>query len=453
MRLNDSIAAIATGVGGGVGIVRISGKEAINITESIFKGKKSPMYMQGYTGTLGKVHDNKGELDEAVLFVYRAPHSYTGEDVCELCCHGGAFILQQVLAAAIEAGARPASAGEFTRRALTNGKMTLTQAEAVVQLIASESRQAATAAREAREGVLWRTINALTTRLLDSAAHISAWIDYPEEDVEEVLVCDLSATLQEVQRQLAELVNGYGSGRMLREGISTVIVGSPNVGKSTLMNLLAGYERSIVTEIAGTTRDVIEDSVRLGDLLLRVSDTAGIRNTDDPVERIGVARSVSRLEQCDLVLAMFDGSRELDDGDISLLERLDGRLAIGLCNKSDLPRMADMEIIRRHTCRIVELSARDGQGMQELAAVIAELVGINKLHGGTAMLANGRQLAAVVVAVKALDEALSALSYHQTLDAVSVCIEEAIDALLELTGQKAGTAVIDKVFQQFCVGK
>lgn len=450
---NKTIAAIATGSGGGIGVVRLSGKAALHITDSIFTGKKSPLDMHGYTGTLGRVHDRHGELDEAVLFVYRAPHSYTGEDVCELSCHGGSFILGKVLAAAVEAGAVPAGAGEFTKRAFLNGKLTLTQAEGVAQLVSGESRQAVRAALEAHDGALWRTINGINAGLMDAAAHISAWIDYPEEDVEQVLTCDLSRVLGEAQKRLAALAGDYDRGRLLREGITTAIVGSPNVGKSTLMNLLAGYERSIVTDIAGTTRDVIEDRVRLGELLLCLSDTAGIRNTDDAVEKLGVARSVSRLEQCDLILAIFDGSRPLDDGDKSLLERLDGRLAIGICNKSDLPRAADMETIRRHTCATLEISARDGQGVGELERTIAKLAGMDKLDSGAAMLANSRQLSCAVSALKSLGEALDALSYGQTLDAVSVSLEEAIDSLLELTGKKASAEIIDRVFEQFCVGK
>ncbi|MEG0852600.1 MAG: tRNA uridine-5-carboxymethylaminomethyl(34) synthesis GTPase MnmE [Angelakisella sp.] len=453
MTENRTIAAIATGCGGGIGVVRLSGKDAISITDSIFSGKKSPLDMKGYTGALGRVHDSKGELDEAVLFVYRAPHSYTGEDTCELSCHGGSFILEKVLAAAIEAGAVPAGAGEFTKRAFLNGKMTLTQAESVAQLIAGESRQAVRAALEAHDGALFHAIDRINTTLMEAAAHISAWIDYPEEDVEQVLTCDLSHTLTVAQQELASLASDYDKGRLIREGISTAIVGSPNVGKSTLMNLLTGYERSIVTDIAGTTRDVIEDRVRLGEVLLNLSDTAGIRNTDDVVEKIGVERSVSRMEQCDLILAIFDGSRPLSESDISLLERLDGRLAIGLCNKSDLPRAADMEIIAAHTCAVLEISAREGQGVAELERTVAELVGTSKLDSGAAMLANGRQLGCVVSAVKALEEALGALSYGQTLDAVSISLEEAIDSLLELTGKKASAEIIDKVFENFCVGK
>lgn len=450
---NRTIAAIATGAGGGIGIVRISGEQAIEITNKIFRGKKSLLEMKGYTGTLGRVHDRSGDIDEAVLFLYRAPNSYTGEDVCELCCHGGSFALESVLAAAIEAGAQPAAAGEFTRRALVNGRMTLTQAESVMQMIAGESRQALGAALDAMDGALFHGMSRITTSLMEAAAHITAWIDYPEEDVEEVLVCDISAVMQQAQSDLQQLVERYHTGQLVREGITTAIVGSPNVGKSTLMNLLAGCQKSIVTDIPGTTRDVIEDRVRLGNLVLRLSDTAGIRNTNDPVERLGVERSVSRLERCDLILAVFDGARALTESDISLLQRLDGRLAIGLCNKSDLPRQADRDTIAAHTCRVLEISAREGRGMAELEQAVAHLVGINKLNPGAAQLANSRQLACVVTAIKALEEGLQALSLGQTLDAVSVDLEEAIDALLELTGKRASEDIINKVFEDFCVGK
>lgn len=453
MQLSDTIVAIATGTSGAMGVVRLSGPQALTVAGQLWSGKRTPGQMAGYTAALGRVRDRSGELDEAVLTVFRAPHSYTGEDVCELSCHGSRYLLEQVVAAAIAAGARPAAAGEFTRRALQNGKLTLTEAEAVAELIASESRQAARAALEAKDGLLFRTVGELASRLMDSAAHLAAWIDYPEEDVEAVLLGDLQQSLADAHTRLGGLVERYGAGRLLRAGIATAIVGSPNVGKSTLMNLLAGCQRSIVTDIAGTTRDVIEESVRLGELLLRLSDTAGMRDTADPVEQLGVARSAELLERCDLVLAIFDGSRTLDADDHALLQKLQGRLAIGVLNKSDLPRQADLAAIAAHTRAVVELSAREGDGIERLEAAVAQLVGTEQLAPGSAQLLNDRQLAAVVAAVASLDEGLQALRDGQTLDAVSVCLEECIDALLELTGQRASAEVVDRVFEQFCVGK
>ena len=453
MKFNSTIAAVATGTGGGIGVVRISGEKAIEIADKIWHGRRKVIDMPGYTGALGKVSDKDGELDEAVLFVFRAPRSYTGEDVVELSCHGGAYVLQKVLSAALAAGAMPAGAGEFTKRAFLNGKMTLTQAESVTQLIAGESRQAVTAALHVKDGALFRKIDTITNALIEQATHITAWIDYPEEDVGEVLNSDIDCVVGSAKQQLEILVNDYDKGRLIREGISTAIVGSPNVGKSTLMNLLAGYERSIVTDIAGTTRDVIEDRVRLGELILNISDTAGIRVTEDVVEKIGVERSMTRLKQCDLILAVFDSSVPLTAADITLLEHLDNKLAIGICNKSDLPCQIDREVISQHVQAVVEISAKGGTGIDELTNQITQMVGIANLSNDTVLLANQRQLSCALEAIQALQQSLDSLHLGETLDIVSMSLEEAIDALLSLTGKKASTEVIEQVFEQFCVGK
>ena len=304
--MRDTIAAIATATGGGVGMVRLSGPQALAVAGRVFRPMnpaKSPETMPGYTGAFGRVCHGEQLLDEAVLFVYHAPHSYTGEDVAEFCCHGGEFVLSQVLAAVIAAGARPAEAGEYTRRALMNGRMTLTEAESVIDILAAQNTQSLRAALGAMEGALHREVLAAADTLTDCCAHISAWIDYPEEDVEEVSPPVLLARLNRVEATLFRLEHSWQQGQMVRQGIATAIIGSANVGKSTLMNLLSGRERSIVTDIPGTTRDVIEETVRLGDLTLRLSDTAGLRKSDDPIEQIGVERSRRALEQCDLILA------------------------------------------------------------------------------------------------------------------------------------------------------
>lgn len=458
-RQRDIIAAISTGSGGGVGMVRLSGPGSLQAAGRVFfpqdREKKLPE-MPGYTGAYGQFRrEPEGPaLDDGVAFVYHAPRSYTGEEMAELCCHGGAFVMEQVLELCLRQGARLAEPGEFTKRALLNGKLSLTQAEGVADIIAAQSAQALGAAQEARRGALHRAVMAVADRLTDAAAHISAWIDFPEEEVEEVLTEELEDTLTACQRELGRLAGSYHTGKVLREGISTAIVGSANVGKSTLMNLLAGEEKSIVTEVPGTTRDVIRETVRLEEVLLDLSDTAGLRQTDDRVEMLGVSRSLELLERCDLILAVFDSSRPLEAGDRQLLEKLGGRLAIGVLNKCDLPeRAADREAIRRHTCALVELSAREGTGLPELAQAVAELTGTANLDPAAGMIANRRQLDCVLQAARSLDEALETLGWGQTLDAVSVCIEEALDVLLELTGQRAGGEIIDRVFENFCVGK
>lgn len=454
----DVIAAISTGSGGGVGMVRLSGEGSLRIAGQVFSPKnrsKRPEALPGYTGAYGQFIGEDGRvLDDGVVFVYRAPKSYTGEEMVELCCHGGGFVMERLLSLCLGAGARLAQPGEFTKRAVLNGKLSLVQAEGVADIISARSAQALGAAQEARRGALFRAAEAVADELADAAAHISAWIDYPEEDVEEVLMTELGDTLARCRKELGRLVSSYHTGRLVREGVSTAIVGSANVGKSTLMNLLSGEEKSIVTELPGTTRDVVRETVRVGDVLLDLSDTAGLRRTDDRVEMLGVARSLELLDRCDLILAVFDAGRELDAGDRELLEKLSGRLAIGILNKTDLPqRLADRETIARHTRGVVELSAKEGAGVEELGRLIAELTGTADLDPRAGMVANQRQLDCVLKAAKSLDEAMEALGFGQTLDAVSVSIEEALDALLELTGQRASEEIIDRVFQNFCVGK
>lgn len=457
--MRDTIVAIATAVGGGVGMVRLSGEKALAVAGRIFRpvnSAKHPAGMAGYTGAFGRVYAGEQLLDEAVLFVYRAPHSYTGEDVAELCCHGGEFVLSQVLAAAVAAGARPAVAGEYTRRALMNGKMTLTEAESVIDIMAAQNTQSLRAALGAMEGALHREVLAAADTLTDCCAHISAWIDYPEEDVEEVSAPVLLAQLGSVEKTFSRLEQSWQQGQMVRQGISTAIIGSANVGKSTLMNLLSGRERSIVTAIAGTTRDVIEETVCLGELTLRLSDTAGLRESDDPIEQIGVERSRRALEQCDLILAVFDESRPLTAEERQWLPALAGRAAVAVYNKQDLPPVLTAEEKAEIAAVVpasVAVSAAAGTGLHELTGEIRRVVGLSHFDPAAAVIANARQLECITAARRSLREGIEALQAGETLDAVSVCLEQSADALLTLTGRRASAEAIDKVFEQFCVGK
>lgn len=458
-RQQSTIAAISTGTGGGIGIIRLSGPESLAIAARLFFPQNQQRQIKtllGYTGAYGQFRPapEAPPLDDGVLFAYHAPKSYTGEEMAELCCHGGSFVMERILALCLKFGARLAEPGEFTKRALLNGKLDLTQAESIADIISARSGQALGAAQEARRGALYRAVQGVIHRLTDAAAHISAWIDYPEEDVEEVLLTQLEEDLTACQRELGRLASSYHTGRLIREGISTVIVGSTNVGKSTLMNRLSGEEKSIVTAIPGTTRDVIRDTVRVGGTLLDLSDTAGLRQTDNQVEMLGVARSLELLDRSSLILAVFDASRELDAGDLALLDKLTGRLAIGILNKCDLGETrADRAAIARHTCAVVEISAREGTGVEALERAIRETAGTGELDPAAGMVANQRQLDCVLRAARSLDEALETLEWGQTLDAVSVVIEEALDALMELTGQRASQEIIDRVFENFCVGK
>lgn len=453
--MEDTIAAIATPLGvGGIGIVRISGPAALAVAGRVVRlPGKSIAAMEGYTCAYGWVYAGDEPLDEVVLTVFRGPKSYTGEDVAELSAHGGIYLLRRILDAVCQAGARMAEPGEFTKRAFLNGKLDLTRAEAVADLISAQGKQSARAALAARDGALFRRIRQVADDLVGEAAKLAAWIDYPEEDIEEAERDSLAAVLKKAEKALDGLLDTYEKGRVFREGIETVIVGRPNAGKSTLMNLLADCERSIVTDVAGTTRDVVTDHVMLGDVALRLSDTAGIRETGDAVERIGVSRAEDAIQTAQLVLAVFDGSEALDQNDLRVIDQCKGATVIALVNKNDLPQRLDMEVMKSAFPHVISLSAKEGAGAEALRQRVEQLFSLGSFDPAAAMLANERQRACVRNARTDVVQAAQALSSGVSLDAVGICIETAVDALLELTGEKAGQAIVDEVFSRFCVGK
>lgn len=454
--MDSTIAAICTAQGeGGIGVIRISGENAFEIADKVFKNinNKKVVDMKGYTAAFGKVFDGGEEIDEAVVLVYRAPHSYTGENVVEISCHGGVFITKQVLRAVLNNGAVPAQAGEFTKRAFLNGKIDLTEAEAVIDIISAKSKSAARAALFVKDGVLRRKIDRVKENLLTQAAHLSAWADYPEEDIAEVSDDELFTTFDDAVRVLQGLLDTYDSGQAVKQGIDTVIAGRPNVGKSTLMNLLSGYEKSIVTDIPGTTRDIVEDTVVLGDVILRLSDTAGLRDTDDRVEQIGVDRAKKRLEQCGLLLAVFDNNQVLNDDDYDLIESAKNVPSIAIINKTDLEQKLDADYISRKIENVVYISAINGVCREELTKAVEKIAGTANLNPSEGILSNERQRLAVSNALSSVIEARTALETGLTYDAVTVSLEDAISNLLELTGESTSDEVIDRVFHNFCVGK
>lgn len=454
MQMEPAIAAIATPTGqGGLGVVRISGEGACAIADRVFlpvqEGRLSDL--SGYRARYGHVADRQGRFDEAVALVFRAPHSYTGEDVVELSCHGGEYLVQRLYRACLDAGARPAGPGEFTRRAYLNGKLSLTQAEAVAEMIAATGNAWNRAALAARDGATARAVAAAAAQLRALAAHLAAWVDFPEEGVDEISPQQLQEALNVVARQLDDLLKGYDSGRIMRDGVSTAIVGRPNVGKSTLMNLLAGMQRSIVTDQPGTTRDIVEERVRLGEITLCLADTAGLRLTEDPVEQIGVARARQRLEESQLILAVFDGSQPLQEEDIALLEELSARPAIALINKSDLPCRIDVAAIAARVPQTLQISAFLGDSTALLEGAVTKVLHLTGEQTAAGILVNERQRHCVRRALRAVQEGLAAIDV--SFDAVTVCVDEALSALWELTGERVSDAVIDEVFSRFCVGK
>lgn len=452
----SAIAAISTPLGtGGVGIIRISGKNATEIVDRIFvsvNGKKLSS-SKGYRAYFGRIFDGETAVDEVVCLVFRAPHSYTGEDIVEINCHGGVVLLKKILRLVLQNGAQAAAPGEFTKRAFLNGKLDLSEAESVMTLISAQGEQGANAAFNQLEGSLSRKIEKINSSLLSLAAHIAAWVDYPDDEIEELGNNELYSTIYNAYLELCALLSNFDSGMAVTNGVEAAIVGKPNVGKSTLMNLLTGYDRSIVTEIEGTTRDVVEETVNLNGCILRISDTAGMRETGDIVEKLGVERSRKKLERAAIVFAVFDLSKPLSDEDKELIDECKNKNVIPIVNKTDLEPRLDVDYIKNMLGSPLFISAKSGDGYNELCDRVAELMGTKNFDTTSAMLVNERQRICCQKASDALKDALEALNLGLSPDAIGVCIDDAIAALLELTGQKASEAVVDEVFKQFCVGK
>lgn len=453
---NSTITAISTANGpGGIGVIRISGDDAFTIGDKIFKGVngKKITDMQGYTAAYGFVYDGDEKLDEVVVTVFKAPHSYTGENVLEISCHGGMYITKQVLRAVINSGAVAAQAGEFTQRAFLNGKMDLAEAEAVMDIISAKGKTQARAALACREGKISKEIFKVNDILVGCAAHLSAWADYPEEDIPEVESSTLSKDLNNAKKIVENLLKNYDAGMVLKNGVDTIIVGKPNVGKSTLMNQLTGYEKSIVTDIPGTTRDIIEETVVLGDITLNLSDTAGLRDTDNIVEQIGVDRARKKLETGGLILAVFDATDKLNDEDVNLLKTISSLPSVAIINKTDQTSVIDVEFIKSLVKNVVFISAKNGEGIGELIGIIEKITGTASFDPSVATLATERQRDCAVKALDAINEAINALEIGMTLDAVTVSIEDAVQSILEITGERAGEVIVHSVFSKFCVGK
>lgn len=452
----STIAAISTpNAPGGIAVIRISGEQAIDVAERIFKpfGGKRVSDMAGYSCAYGAAYDGDERLDDCILTVFRAPHSYTGEDTAELSCHGGICITRQILRVILKNGAENAGPGEFTKRAFMNGKIDLTQAEAVMDIISAKGSRELKMAEQLRSGAVFKSMKRCSDKLIRILGSLAAWADYPEEDIPEVEPTALANSLREVYSDISSLIANYDRGRILRNGISAVIVGRPNVGKSTLFNCLSGCERSIVTDIAGTTRDMIEETVMLGDIALRLSDTAGIHNTNDVIEGIGVDIARKQINEADLVFAVFDGSCPLTADDLDIIKNVKNKNCIAIINKNDTEIIIDSEIISESFKHIVYLSAKNSDGLDKLKDAVEEEFRLNEMNFDTATAANERQKRCIECAMNSIMQAIDIIENGEMLDAVTVVIDEAEQHLLELTGEKITNAVVDEVFSRFCVGK
>ena len=449
-----TIAAISTPLGaGGIGVVRISGEDAIQMADKVFRSVsgKSLGSLSGYTALFGHIYDGEELLDEAVATVFLAPKSYTGENVCELSCHGGEVVTAAVLRAVLNAGAVMAAPGEFTKRAFLNGKLDLVEAESVMGLISAKSREELKMQLSAKQGATSRELEKIEAALLELSADFAAYSDYPDEDLPDLAPENFIRLLKSAKDGLRALLSTFDSGKVIREGLKTAIVGKPNVGKSTLMNMLSRENRSIVTDVAGTTRDVIENTVSFGGLTLILADTAGIRTTDDLVEGVGVDLAKERITSSQLVLALFDGTEALDDDDREIISLLSPQNTVILLNKADKGQRlspADFEGFS-----VVSLSAKEGDGRQELEAAVKAISGTAGLDPAAAVLLSERQRDLARRALDAVAEAENLLLAGFTIDAVGVCVDDALSLLYTFDGKRVTNEVADEVFRRFCVGK
>lgn len=453
--MSHVIAAISTGRQvSAIGILRLSGDGCIAVAEKVFTPQSGQTLSQAANRKLilGALRDKEGRIiDQCMAVCARAPHSYTGEDTVELQCHGSPAVLSAGLEALFAAGARPAQRGEFTKRAFLNGQLALTQAEAVIDLIEAETADAAANAAGQVGGALQKKLSPIYDQLTDLCSHFHAVLDYPDEDIDDFDLKQYAAMLRSNAKALYALLQTYGQGRILRQGVAAAIVGKPNVGKSSLLNTLAGYDRVIVTDIAGTTRDTVEETVLLGSTRLRLIDTAGIRETRDAIEAMGVERSRKAVENADLVLFLCDGSQPLTQEDQEVIEAcLSKENTIALINKSDLGVVVVPSDLPFTT--IIPISTKTGSGLDQLRQVVDEMFAGDTPCDGS-ILTNPRQFDAIARSYEAMLRVLQAMQLGQTPDAVLTDIEAAMEAMGEVTGATVREDITARIFERFCVGK
>ena len=452
--MSSVIAAISTGRQVcAIGIIRMSGNGCIAVAEKVFTPLGAPLsQVPNRKLVMGTLHDSQARvIDQCMAVVSRAPHSYTGEDTVEFHCHGSPAVLAAGLDALYRAGARPAQRGEFTKRAFLNGKLDLTQAEAVIDLIEADTADAAANAAGQVGGVLQKKLAPIYDTLTDLCSHFHAVLDYPDEDIEDFGLENYASTLRSAAKELYALLKTYGQGRILRQGVAAAIVGRPNVGKSSLLNALAGFDRVIVTDIPGTTRDTVEESVMVGSTRLRLIDTAGIRETADTVEALGVERSKKALEEADLAIFVCDGSQPLTEEDQEIINLcMDIPNSIALINKSDLGSAVQPSDLPFVTVIKTSLTAKEG--LDKLADVLDEMFA-GELPCDGSILTNARQFDACRRAYKSMLESLKGLQLGQTPDAVLIDIEAAMEAMGEVTGATVREDITARIFERFCVGK
>lgn len=458
---NDTIAAISTAPGeGGIGIVRISGVDAIDILDKIFISKKgrSTKDFASYTMRYGHILDfNSREIiDEVIVSYMKSPNTYTREDVVEIYCHGGAVPVKRIMESVLLAGARLAEPGEFTKRAFLNGRIDLSQAEAVIDLIRSKTDKSSEAALKQLSGSLSKKLGTIRTRLIDIMSHIEASIDFPEDDVDEVLYDSLGKELVGIENEIDEMIRSADTGKILREGLNTVIIGKPNVGKSSLLNALLEENRAIVTDIPGTTRDIIEETLNIRGIPINIIDTAGIRETRDEVERIGVERTREYYRKADLCIFILDSGDRLTREDEEIFSLVKDKKCIVLINKVDLPSCIDRERVKELAKgkKVLDISIKEGTGLESLKDEIVNMVYKGGIEiSSDMMVTNVRHKDLLIKARRALAGSIEGIQGNVPLDLVSIDVRQCLEHIGEITGETVQEDIIDRIFSQFCIGK
>lgn len=454
----DTIAAIATPLGeSGIGVIRISGSKAYDVGDAIFQSKSSLPLAQRRDRSIqyGLIVDDDGKaVDEVILLIMKGPRSYTAEDVLEIQCHGGRQSLSAILGLVLRHGARLANPGEFTQRAFVNGRLDLAQAEAVMDVIQAKSAQGLTSAVSQLEGRLSRVVGDMRLHLTDFITRLEVTVDYPEEDLEEIEVPDIAGAIRDMERRLDDMLAESKSGRMMRDGVMAAIAGTPNAGKSSLLNRFLETERAIVTDVPGTTRDVIEEWITIQGVPICLVDTAGIRSTDDTVEQIGVRRAKEYMDRADIILVVVDQSRPLQEEDRQILETAKGRQALIVLNKEDLQPAFKTEELQSYGLPLLSISASTGAGMGELKdAMLSLALKQGLMAAQSALLANTRHIELVRQSREALQRALDTIEAGMPVDCAIVDIREAWELLGSITGDTVHDDIIEEIFSRFCLGK
>lgn len=455
--MSDTIAAISTAPGiGGIGIIRMSGEDCFEILDKIFKqkNKQSIDKIKGYSIKFGKIVDDREVIDEVLVSYFKSPKSYTSENMCEINSHGGVVVMNKILDLCIKNGANLAEPGEFTKRAFLNGRMDLSQAEAVIDIINAKTDKEAKVSLEQLEGNLSDKIEKIRKTIISVMADIEATIDYPEYDLEEVTNAKILKVLDEVDILLESLEKSFYNGKILREGISTAIIGRPNAGKSSLLNLILNEERAIVTDIEGTTRDTIEEFISIDGIPLKIIDTAGIRNAKDAVEKIGVEKAMEIAKKSDIIIAIFDVSRNLNDEDEKILELLKDKNGIILLNKIDLEKQVDISKIKDAEKPIVEISTKTREGLDKLYNEISKMFKLKEIaNDGETIVSNIRHKNIIINSRKNLNKARETIYNNMPIDIISTYLKEIIEELGKITGETVTEDVIAEIFSKFCLGK